>query len=78
MPGVAAQPTHLMPTLSPELLAKLSPYRTNESNWVMTLLRGVVLHRRYYPNLANSVPVKELAFFPLVSQGEAAWIVGSD
>ena len=48
------------PVISAESLAKLSPHRTHESNWLKELLCKVGLHRWYYVSMESSIPGKEL------------------
>jgi len=45
-----------------QLLAKLSPHRTHESNWVKTLLCRFGMHRWYYPDLDALIPGQRIGF----------------
>jgi hypothetical protein len=45
-----------------EVLAKLSPHRTHESNWLKGLLCRFGLHRWYYPDLHALVPAPRIGF----------------
>jgi hypothetical protein len=62
-------------TIQEELLAKLSPHRTHESNWFKTLLCKLRLHRWYEPDLSSLDVKQRIRFCPLVSWGKDAAVL---
>lgn len=43
-------------------MAKLSPHRTHESNWLKSLLCRFGFHRWYYPDLGALMPAQRIGF----------------
>jgi thiamine biosynthesis protein ThiS len=77
-PSSSASFPALPADLSPEALARLSPNRVHESNWLMSLLCRLGLHRWYFLNLGSSIPAHEVALCRWCSKVKIHGVIHGD